>query len=49
MHDVTEMNIDDMNKTIHEKSPVLKEMEAAGQIKIVGALYDTSNGKVSWH
>lgn len=49
VHDVTEMNIDDTIKSIREKSPVLNEMEAAGQIKIVGALYDTSNGKISWH
>ncbi len=49
VHDVTEMNIDDTIKTIREKSPVLKEMEDAGKIRIVGALYDTATGKVSWH
>lgn len=49
VHDVTEMNIDDTINAIREKSPILKEMEAAGQIRIIGALYDTANGKVSWH
>ncbi len=29
-------------------SPVLKEMEDNGEIKIVGALYDIKNGKVTF-
>ena len=49
VHDVTEMNIDIVIQTIRDKSPILKEMEDAGKIKIVGALYDTANGKISWH
>jgi carbonic anhydrase len=32
---------------IREKSPILKEMEANGEIKIVGGVYHLSNGKVS--
>ena len=32
---------------IREKSPVLNEMEANGEIKIVGGVYHLSNGKVS--
>jgi carbonic anhydrase len=32
---------------IREKSPVLKEMEDNGEIKIVGGVYHLSNGKVS--
>ncbi len=47
--DVTEMNVQLVIKTIREKSPVLKELEDSGKIKIVGALYDTSNGKVMWY
>lgn len=45
---VTELNVDLAIKTIREKSPILKELEDAGKIKIVGAIYDTSNGKVTW-
>ena len=32
---------------IREKSPILKEMEANGEIKIVGGVYHLSSGKVS--
>ena len=32
---------------IREKSPILKEMEANGEIKIVGGVYHLSNGQVS--
>lgn len=46
--DVTEINVDDTIKTIREKSPILKEMEAQGKIKIVGAVYDTANGQIHW-
>ena len=34
---------------IREKSPILKEMEANGEIKIVGGVYHLSNGKVSMY
>ncbi len=47
--DVTEMNVQLVVKTIREKSSILKEMEDGGKIKIVGALYDTSTGKVKWY
>ena len=33
---------------IRERSPDLRDMEAKGTIKIVGALYDLSTGKVTW-
>lgn len=46
--EVTEINVDDTIKTIREKSPILKELEEEGKIKIVGAVYDTSNGKIYW-
>ena len=48
VQDVTEMNVDVVIQTIRNKSPILKEMEDAGKIKIVGAVYDTATGKVSW-
>lgn len=47
--DVTEMNVEVVIQTIREKSPILKEMEDAGKIRIVGAIYDTATGKVRWH
>ena len=51
-------NIDFVNKTIEnnvqltierirDKSPILSEMEANGEIKIVGGVYHISNGKVT--
>lgn len=33
-------------KNIREKSPILKEMEAKGEIKIVGAFYNLTDGKL---
>lgn len=33
---------------VRSNSPVLKEMEEAGQIRIVGAIYDLNNGKVAF-
>src|SRR5574343_863263 len=47
VHDVTELNVDETIETIRAKSPILKDMEAAGQIKIVGAVYNVATGKVS--
>ncbi|PWH85941.1 carbonic anhydrase family protein [Brumimicrobium oceani] len=35
-------------KEIREKSPILKEMEDNGEIKIVGAIYDLDTGKVDF-
>lgn len=48
VQDVTEMNVDVVIQTIRDKSPILKELEDAGKIKIVGAVYDTASGKVAW-
>ena len=33
---------------IRERSPVLKEMEDAGALKIVGALYDMDSGVIDF-
>lgn len=47
--EVTELNVKQVVQNIRDKSPILKELEDGGKIKIVGALYDTSNGKVIWY
>lgn len=46
--DVTELNVDVSINTIRTQSPILAEMEKQGKIKIVGAMYDTSTGRVIW-
>lgn len=46
---VHEVCLSNVNYTIHKirkDSPILKEMENKGEIKIVGAVYDMSTGKV---
>jgi carbonic anhydrase len=48
VQDVTEENVNLTVQKIRDMSPVLKEMEAQGKIKIVGAMYDISTGKVIW-
>jgi len=45
--DVIEENVRQTMKDIREKSPLLAEMEKAGEIKIVGAVYSLHTGKVS--
>jgi carbonic anhydrase len=45
--DVVENNVKLTMQRIREKSPILKEMEEKGDIKIVGGVYSISNGKVS--
>lgn len=47
--EVTELNVKQVVENIRSRSPILKELEDQGKIKIVGALYDTSNGKVHWY
>lgn len=46
---VAENNVKITVETIREKSPVLREMEQKGEIKIVGAMYDVKTGKVTWY
>jgi carbonic anhydrase len=48
VHLVSESNVKNTIKQIRLNSPILKEMEDNGEIKIVGALYDMDNGKVSF-
>ena len=45
---VAEQNVRLTVEAIRAKSPVLKEMEDRGEIKIVGAMYDVKTGKVTW-
>ena len=46
--EVTEINVDDTINTIRGKSSILKELEDQRKIRIVGAVYDTANGKIHW-
>lgn len=48
VHKVCEQNVKNALDQIRDKSAILKEMEANGAIKIVGAMYNMSNGKVDW-
>ncbi len=49
VNEVTELNVKMTLDTIRSKSPILKELEDQGKLKIVGALYDTSTGQVHWY
>jgi carbonic anhydrase len=49
VRDVTDLNVKQTVEAIRARSPILKEMEDQGKIRIVGALYDTSSGKVLWY
>jgi len=42
-------NVEMTMADIREKSPILKEMEANGEIQIVGGMYDIATGKVSFY
>ncbi len=46
MHKVCESNVKNTIKDIRLGSPILKEMEDKGEIKIVGGIYDLDDGKV---
>ncbi len=46
---VAEMNVNLTLEDIRTKSPVLREMEVNGEIKIVGAMYDINNGSVHFY
>lgn len=48
VHLVCESNVQHTIEQIRLKSPILKEMEDNGAIKIVGAVYDMDNGKVDF-
>ncbi|CAM4116183.1 carbonic anhydrase family protein [Zobellia nedashkovskayae] len=46
---VSEKNVLLTIDSIRKNSPVLSEMEENGEIKIVGAMYDISNGEVTFY
>ena len=46
---VAEANVKRTVNDIVTKSPVLREMQAKGEIKIVGAMLDVKTGVVSWY
>lgn len=49
VNDVSKKNVELTIEDIKAKSPVLNEMLASGEIDIVGAMYDISNGKVEFY
>ena len=48
VHKVSISNVKNTMEVIRKNSPILKEMEDNGEIKIVGAYYDMNNGEVIW-
>lgn len=48
VHKVCVSNVNHTIEQIRIHSPILKEMEDTGQIKIVGAVYDMDSGKVTF-
>ncbi|MFZ1801202.1 MAG: carbonic anhydrase family protein [Chitinophagaceae bacterium] len=48
VRNVTKNNIHIVVDMIRQQSPILVEMEQAGEIKIVGGLYDLDNGQVTF-
>jgi carbonic anhydrase len=46
---VAAKNVEMTMEDIRSKSPILKEMEDNGEIKIVGGMYDIATGKVSFY
>jgi carbonic anhydrase len=49
VNSVAEKNVYMTIENIREKSPVLKEMEDNGEIKIIGAMYDVKDGSVTFY
>lgn len=48
LHLVCESNVRHTIERIRAESPILSAMEASGEIKIVGAVYDMDNGEVTF-
>ena len=48
VHMACESNVKNTINEIRKQSPILKEMEDNGEIKIVGAVYDMDSGKVEF-
>ena len=47
--EVSHRNVELMIDRIHAESPILTEMEKAGEIKIIGAMYDVNTGAVTFY
>lgn len=47
MHMVAVQNVRMAIQAVRRGSPILKEMEQRGEIKIVGGMYEMSTGRVS--
>ncbi len=48
VHMACQSNVKNTMNEIRKQSPILKEMEENGEIKIIGAVYDMDNGKVEF-
>lgn len=48
VHKVCEANVEKAISDIRERSPILKEMEDNGEIKIIGGVYDMDTGQVDF-
>ncbi len=46
VHEVCESNVQNTINEIRIQSPILKEIEENGEIKIIGTVYDMSSGEV---
>lgn len=49
VNEVSKKNVELTLENMRKQSPILTEMEADGEIKIVGAMYDVSSGEVSFY
>lgn len=49
VNEVSKVNVEIAIEDIKTKSPVLNEMLEAGEINIIGAMYDVSTGKVKFY
>ncbi|MDA8894875.1 carbonic anhydrase family protein [Flavobacteriales bacterium] len=49
VNDVSTKNVELTIDYILENSPVLKEMQSEGSIKVIGAMYDITSGKVTFY
>lgn len=49
VNDVSKKNVELTIDYILENSPVLKEMQSEGSIKVIGAMYDITSGKVTFY
>jgi carbonic anhydrase len=47
VNEVAEQNVRNDMAAIRQHSPILAELEASGQIKIVGGMYDVHTGKIT--